>query len=134
MKSTRIFFFWVVVFSICPFVFDYLKGGIFLVNHHFLMVKLKTYSFMFGAVVLMIYTLDINSFKRFAIFYLTLFIVFFALKYLSIEMSIIHLPNEYIYTNEILLNYLNIIQLFTPLPLIFFWVLNRIYFVNRIRE
>jgi hypothetical protein len=133
MKSTKVFFLWIVVLCVCLFAFDWVKGFVFSEYHHLLLIRLKFVVLVFGGIALMKYSLDINSFKRFIIFYMAIFVLYFVLK-LIIEKEPGIFQSLHTDTNGLLLNYENFTQLFTPLPLIFFWIVNKTFLIEKKNE
>jgi hypothetical protein len=123
MKSTKIFFLYIVALTAALFSFEMGKGFLFSGDHYYLVTIIKISFFIISALIVMWYTLDADSFKRFILFYPAIIIIYFIIKY--IEIKILDMPHP---IN--LEGFIYVIPLFTPLPLIFFWILNKALFVK----
>ena len=132
MKSLKVFLLLMLALYVGLFVFDYLKAVVFPVKHHSLVIWLKTFFLVAGGVAIMKITLEYRIFKTFITIYVVLWVFYYVLKWAS------KFPDQplerYFQANKLMLFYLNITQLLTPFPFFFFWVLNRVFNSDLLKE
>ncbi len=129
MKSVKAFVIYILLFYLILFLFDWLKATFFAVEYHSFLIWFKTFFLVAGGIAIMFITLDKNFFKTFLAIYLSCWFIYFLLqKFLPYNgMSIL---NHQYGTNKMLAIFLNATQLYTPLPFLVFWILNRVFFMQ----
>ncbi len=134
MKSVKAFLLLMLALYICLFGFDYLKAEVFpsTSRYHSWMIWLKTFFLVTAGTGIMYLTLERGVFKTFFKIYLILWIIYFLIKWISkvpIQLSLPYLKGE-----KVMLFYMNITQILTPFPFFFFWVLNRVFSSDMLRD
>ena len=126
MKPVRTFVILLLAFYACLLLLDFLKATVFLVNYHSSFTWFKTFFLVGGGIVIMYITLEKSFFKTFLVIYLSGWFVYFILKkflpYTGVEQL-----NEQLGGNKVMAFFLNLTQLYTPLPFILFWVINKVF-------
>ncbi len=126
MKSAKMFLLCMLILYIGLFFFDYLKAVVFPDKNHALVIWLKTFFLVSAGVIIMKMTLEKKVFKNFIAIYLSLWLIYYAIKIIA-KLPIDHSKETTFSANKVMLFYLNITQLLTPFPFFFFWVLNRVF-------
>lgn len=125
MKSVKAFLLCMLLLYIILFVFDYLKTVVYPVDHHSLIIWLKTFFLVTGGTFIMWLTVEKRVFKTFLVIYLLLWAVYYIIKVIA------KFPNQLseaaLMANKAMLFYLNITQLVTPFPFFLFWMVNRVF-------
>lgn len=132
MKSVKAFLLCMLGLYIGLFVFDYLKAVVFPVNHHSLIIWLKTFFLVIAGVCIMGFTLEKKVFRTFIIIYISLWVIYYIIKIIAKFPT--QLTEGALMANKFMLFYLNITQLVTPFPFFFFWVLNRVFRADMFRD
>lgn len=123
MKQANLFVFGIIFFYIILFVLDWMKATIFAVEYHSFFVWFKTFFLVAGGTLIMYFTIQKPFFKTFLIVYLSLWFIYFILKKVLPNIGV----EDLAFQSRIEVFYQNITQLFTPLPFIVFWLLNRVF-------
>ncbi len=126
MKQVNLFVVIIIFFYSILFVLDWMKATIFAVEYHSFFVWFKTFFLVAGGTLIMYFTIQKPFFKTFLIVYLSLWFVYFMLKKVLPLSGI----EDLAFQGKIESFYQNITQLFTPLPFIIFWLLNRVFLVQ----
>jgi hypothetical protein len=96
---------------------------------------LKTVFFPITGIILMKFSVEPKSFKLFLIAYLSFWVGYFLLKLLLFAGVSLHFfnmtPKERFDYGAI---YLDFTKLVTPIPFIFFWMVDRIFFVKQKKQ
>lgn len=129
MKPVKVFVFHIVLFYLILFLFDWLKATYFAINHHSLLIWLKTFFLVAGGIAIMYMNLEKNFFKTFLIIYLICWFLYFLLEKFLPYNGVSLLNNQY-GSNKTLEFFLNVTQLYTPLPFLVFWILNRVFLLQ----
>ncbi len=126
MKQANLFVVIIIFFYSVLFVLDWMKATIFAVEYHSFFVWFKTFFLVAGGTLIMYFTIQKPIFKTFLIVYLSLWLIYFFLKKVLPHSGI----EDLAFQGKIESFYQNITQLFTPLPFIIFWLLNRVFLVQ----
>lgn len=128
MKSVKSFIIYITVLYLCLLLIDWLKATYFAVNYHSFFIWFKTLFLVTGGIAIMYITLQRSFFKTFLIIYLPCWFLYFLLKKL-LPLNGIQIAGIQFYSNELMASFLNFTQLYTPLPFLVFWLLNRVFVV-----
>lgn len=135
MKKASIFFFWLLLLTISVFTINWLKYNYFQDKFHSFFIIFQTVFFPITGTILMKYSVGPKSFKFFLFTYLSFWAVYFLLKYSLIAGNSLHLfaltPKDRF---DITATYMEFTKLATPIPFIFFWILDRIFFVEEKKQ
>lgn len=129
MKPVKVFILYIVLFYFILFIFDWLKATYFAVNYHSLVIWLKTFFLVAGGILIMYLTLEKSFFKTFLVIYLACWFLYFLLEKF-LPYNGVSLLNKQYGSNKILEVFLNATQLYTPLPFLVFWILNRVFLLQ----
>lgn len=129
MKPVKVFILYIVLFYFILFIFDWLKATYFAVNYHSLVIWLKTFFLVAGGILIMYLTLEKSFFKTFLVIYLSCWFLYFLLEKF-LPYNGVSLLNKQYGSNKILEVFLNATQLYTPLPFLVFWILNRVFLLQ----
>lgn len=135
MRKASVFFFWMLLLTISVFVIDWLRANYSVYGNHSIFIIFKTLFFPIAGIILMKFSVTPKCFKLFLIVYLSLWASFFLLKFIFFAGAGLHLitvSRDVWYKNSLL--YLDYIKLSTPIPFIFFWMVDRIFFVEQKKQ
>ena len=129
MKPVKLFVVLLVVFYACLLLIDVLKATVFVVNYHSFFTWFKTFFLVGGGILIMYFTVEKSFFKTFLVIYLSTWFAYFLLKkflpYTGVEQL-----KEQLGGNKVMAFFLNVTQLYTPLPFILFWLIHRVFKVQ----
>ena len=128
MKSVKSFIIYITVLYLCLLLIDWLKATYFAVDYHSFFIWFKTLFLVAGGIAIMYMTLEKSFFKTFLIIYLPCWLLYFLLKHF-LPVNGIQIAGSQFYSNELMASFLNFTQLYTPLPFLVFWLLNRVFVV-----
>jgi hypothetical protein len=128
MKSTKAFFLLILFLTGCIIFLNWARTHYFSGQITSPITRIITIVIISVGVTIMKLTFTSRGFKLFLILYLSLWLVYWILSFIV---------THNIYSNQfgkILLLYRDIIPLFTPLPFIFFWFVDRLFFADEKKE
>jgi len=135
MKKASIFFFWMLLLTISVFAINLLKYNYFQHKFHSFFIIFQTVFFPVTGIILMKYSVGAKSFKLFLITYLSFWAGYFLLKlilFAGVSLHVITLtPKERFDYAAI---YLDFTKLTTPIPFIFFWMVDKIFFIEQKKQ
>jgi hypothetical protein len=125
MKSIKTFFLLILSLTICIVFLNWAR------NHYFPgqtlspIARIITIVVILGGIIIMKLTFTDNGFKLFLVLYLSLWLVYWILNFLVAH-------NIYSGRSvELFSFYKGLIPLTTPLPFIFFWFVDRLFFTEK---
>lgn len=128
MRSAKFFFLLILIFIICLLLFDWFRNTYYHGQAVTPIMRLKTIFTIVAGILIMKLSFTRNGFKLLAVLYVSLFAIFFVLNFIAV-----HSINNSVLT-KIVSGYSSIVPLVTPLPIIFFWFVDRMFFVHDKKE
>jgi hypothetical protein len=122
MKSTKVFFLSILALSIALLLLGWARNSYYAGQVESPLIRVRTFLVIIAGIVIMKKSLTIKGFKVFLIGYVGLWMIYFLLKILANHIKAI---------TGIVAYYNEIIPLETPLPLVFFWVLDQVFFIEK---
>lgn len=121
--------------TITIFVLDWLKATYFLHRYHGIFVIIRTVFLPLAGILIMKYSVTPKIFKIFLLVYLSLWGGYFLIKIAISGLTHYHLvsiskENSVSYP----VDYLLFTKLLTPFPFIFFWLADRIFYVQQKKQ
>lgn len=120
MKTTKVFIIYLLCFILCLIALEYARDHFYAGQVNAPLIRIRTLVIIIGSIVIMKLTFTAKGFKLFILVYTSLWLIYFSLL----------LSSKFIHANQLirLLDwYKDITFLSTPLPLIFFWIVDRMY-------
>ncbi len=135
MGKSSAFFLWMLALTICAFFIDWLKATYFLHTFHSFFVVLKTLIWPLGGILIMKFYVSKKGFRLFLLVYLSLWAGYFLIKFIFFLLIKFHLAQV---TNRdsfnFLLGYMYFTKLLTPIPFIFLWLVDRIFYTEQKKQ
>jgi hypothetical protein len=122
MRSTKVFFLSILALTIALLLLGWVRNSYYSGQVESPLIRVRTFLVIIAGIVIMKRSLTIKGFKVFLIGYVGLWMCYFLLKILANHIKM--LSGVVIYYNDM-------IPLETPLPLIFFWVLDQVFFIEK---
>jgi len=121
MKSGKAFFLFMILLVLCLLAFDWARNNYYKNMHDSPLIKAKTVFIILAGIAIMRLTVTKSGFKIFLIGYILLWMIYLALA----------MAEKHAYLHNISPRYLETIPLMTPLPFIFFWLVDRVFFSEK---
>lgn len=116
------------------FVLDWLKATYFLHKYHAVFVVIRTIFLPVVGIGIMKYSVTAKMFKVFLLVYLLFWAGYFLLKFTILELINHHILSSAVTGANYPLEYLLFTKLLTPFPFIFFWLADRIFYVQQKKQ
>jgi hypothetical protein len=122
MKPTKIFFLLILVLTGGIIFLDWIRHYYFPIQIISPVARIKTIFIIISGIIIMRLTFTSRGFNLFLILYLGLWLIYWALNFIAVHN---------IYSgklNEAFAFYKDVMPLLSPLPFIFFWFVDRLFF------
>lgn len=124
MRSAKYFFLLMLALVIGILFFDWVRNTYFPGDLISPVARIKTiFIIIFGAAIMKFSTTQ-KGFKLFIIFYLGLWAIYYVMNFLALHVAGVEKGGQ------IMSFYKDHVQLETPLPFVFFWFIDRLFFVE----
>src|ERR1700761_9183890 len=127
MKSPKAFFLCMAVLVVCILLFGWIRDTWFHAQYISPIARIKTIFIVIFGTVTMKLTLTDKAFKLFLITYIFLWVLYFGLKFMASH-------NIASFSYSAFSFYEQLVPLASPLPFIFFWVINRVFYIAEKKE
>ena len=135
MKKTSTFFLLMLLLTVTIFVLDWLKATYFLHKYHGVFVLIRTIFLPLAGILIMKYSVTPKIFRIFLFVYLLLWGGYFLIKLAIPLLSKYHLLSvSSIKVASYPVDYLLFTKLLTPFPFIFFWLVDRIFYIQQKKQ
>jgi len=123
MKPVK-FFFLMLALVICILIFDWVRNNYFPGSAVSPVARIRTIFIIVAGIAIMKFSTTSKGFKLFVISYLGLWATYYILNFAANHT--IHREN----IAEAVSYYMGLVQLETPLPFVFFWFIDRLFFAE----
>ena len=124
MKAAKVFFLLMLALVICILIFDWVRINYFADEVITPIARIKTIFVVIVGTIIMKISTTPKGFKIFIISYLGLLAIYYILNFMATHTT------YRVKFADILSFYKELIPLETPLPFIFFWLVDRLFFVE----
>jgi hypothetical protein len=126
MKSTKAFFLLILLLTICIIFLDWIRHYYYGDQIISPIARLKTITLLVGGIAIMKLAFTSKGFKLFLVMYLTLWLIYWLLSFMAMHHNVY--SSRF---SEMFSFYTDVVPLTTPLPFIFFWFVDRLFFVEK---
>ncbi len=125
MKSAKFFFILILTLTICIIFLDWVRNYYYPNQEISPIARIKTLVTVIAGITIMKLTFTGEGFKLFLVIYLILLLIYWILNFMVVHKICV---NQF---TEMLAFYKDIFLLQSPLPFIFFWFVDRMFFVKK---